>query len=159
MASGYKIHTTTQKIQNILNKLSEWGKTHGLTFNADKTVAVFFTKNKHTKPDSHVYMDGKKIEYSNSFKYLGVTIDNKLSWKDHRENVLKTAKGNLMKLTNKIATLYGPNPQISKWIYTGIIRPKIAYASLVWAHTLHTCLLYTSPSPRDLSTSRMPSSA
>ena len=24
---------------------------------------------------------------------------------------------------------------------------------------LHTCLLYTSPSPRDLSTSRMPSSA
>ena len=26
-------------------------------------------------------------------------------------------------------------------------------------HQLHTCLLYTSPSPRDLSTSRMPSSA
>ena len=25
--------------------------------------------------------------------------------------------------------------------------------------TVHTCLLYTSPSPRDLSTSRMPSSA
>ena len=43
-----------------------------------------------------------------------------------------------MKLSNKIATLYGPNPQITKWIYTGIIRPKIAYASLVWAHTLST---------------------
>jgi len=31
-----------------------------------------------------------------------------------------------------------------------------------WTHTipvLNTCLLYTSPSPRDLSTSRMPSSA
>ena len=26
-------------------------------------------------------------------------------------------------------------------------------------HLVHTCLLYTSPSPRDLSTSRMPSSA
>ena len=26
-------------------------------------------------------------------------------------------------------------------------------------HALETCLLYTSPSPRDLSTSRMPSSA
>ena len=26
-------------------------------------------------------------------------------------------------------------------------------------NTIHTCLLYTSPSPRDLSTSRMPSSA
>ena len=30
-------------------------------------------------------------------------------------------------------------------------------ASLI--ELLHTCLLYTSPSPRDLSTSRMPSSA
>ena len=27
------------------------------------------------------------------------------------------------------------------------------------AHAITTCLLYTSPSPRDLSTSRMPSSA
>ena len=28
-----------------------------------------------------------------------------------------------------------------------------------FTHCLQTCLLYTSPSPRDLSTSRMPSSA
>ena len=33
----------------------------------------------------------------------------------------------------------------------------LAYTSL--ALSPHTCLLYTSPSPRDLSTSRMPSSA
>ena len=31
-------------------------------------------------------------------------------------------------------------------------------ASPGW-HSFYTCLLYTSPSPRDLSTSRMPSSA
>ena len=30
---------------------------------------------------------------------------------------------------------------------------------IVTAHCPNTCLLYTSPSPRDLSTSRMPSSA
>ena len=30
---------------------------------------------------------------------------------------------------------------------------------LDWTEELVTCLLYTSPSPRDLSTSRMPSSA
>ena len=33
--------------------------------------------------------------------------------------------------------------------------------TVCWGHleTLNSCLLYTSPSPRDLSTSRMPSSA
>ena len=37
------------------------------------------------------------------------------------------------------------------------ISEKMLYSPLI--NTLITCLLYTSPSPRDLSTSRMPSSA
>ena len=37
---------------------------------------------------------------------------------------------------------------------------SVTYLSVVWFVFLSTyCLLYTSPSPRDLSTSRMPSSA
>ena len=36
------------------------------------------------------------------------------------------------------------------------LNPPFLY---VWTDSLNTCLLYTSPSPRDLSTSRMPSSA
>ena len=47
-----------------------------------------------------------------------------------------------------------------------ILSPSVAAAILftiaglvTWALAFATCLLYTSPSPRDLSTSRMPSSA
>ena len=40
-------------------------------------------------------------------------------------------------------------------IFTGLPVPEIAKG----AFGLESCLLYTSPSPRDLSTSRMPSSA
>eukprot|EP00831_Metopus_contortus_P055141 TRINITY_DN4656_c0_g1_i2.p2 TRINITY_DN4656_c0_g1~~TRINITY_DN4656_c0_g1_i2.p2 ORF type:complete len:138 (-),score=29.20 TRINITY_DN4656_c0_g1_i2:69-482(-) len=36
---------------------------------------------------------------------------------------------------------------------------KLLEESMMSASLQHTCLLYTSPSPRDLSTSRMPSSA
>ena len=39
------------------------------------------------------------------------------------------------------------------------ISEKLNCGILLISHDLHTCLLYTSPSPRDLSTSRMPSSA
>ena len=44
----------------------------------------------------------------------------------------------------------------------GIARIKTAfdqYINAQWPGLLNLCLLYTSPSPRDLSTSRMPSSA
>ena len=41
----------------------------------------------------------------------------------------------------------------------GIAKVEISRTTKTVTITIHTCLLYTSPSPRDLSTSRMPSSA
>ena len=45
----------------------------------------------------------------------------------------------------------------------GDVAPPLFHLHLFWdvvpLNELSTCLLYTSPSPRDLSTSRMPSSA
>ena len=38
-------------------------------------------------------------------------------------------------------------------------QPNLGYRDLIFSGSLYICLLYTSPSPRDLSTSRMPSSA
>ena len=49
------------------------------------------------------------------------------------------------------------------WLVTGALAVTVvAVAMLLYARfrrDIRTCLLYTSPSPRDLSTSRMPSSA
>ena len=56
---------------------------------------------------------------------------------------------------------YGENPHQKAAFYTtGEERPGVATAELIQGKALsYNCLLYTSPSPRDLSTSRMPSSA
>ena len=42
---------------------------------------------------------------------------------------------------------------------TGLVSSKFALAKLMYRHKPYTCLLYTSPSPRDSGISRMPSSA
>ena len=45
----------------------------------------------------------------------------------------------------------GPTQVVVKLYASGVCHSQL--------HQMHSCLLYTSPSPRDLSTSRMPSSA
>ena len=47
-----------------------------------------------------------------------------------------------------------PDFQLNKFFYKNVGKKYRWTDRLIW-----TCLLYTSPSPRDLSTSRMPSSA
>ena len=47
----------------------------------------------------------------------------------------------------------------AKWGYIFIAPFFIIFAVFQLIPLISTCLLYTSPSPRDLSTSRMPSSA
>ena len=57
----------------------------------------------------------------------------------------------------------GHLPEITKLVDDAVIERKLTVNemlnSIAEIKTLNTCLLYTSPSPRDLSTSRMPSSA
>ena len=63
-----------------------------------------------------------------------------------------------------LGCFWGPEIKFSK--IEGIIKTEVGYCGGDSSTTTYkevctgkTCLLYTSPSPRDLSTSRMPSSA
>ena len=72
-----------QRLNRICRDLSQWGKKCGLTFNASKTVVLLFTKSNvvHKKYEDKklIKMDGQQIPFSDTVKYLGVTLDNKLT--------------------------------------------------------------------------------
>ena len=58
-----------------------------------------------------------------------------------------------------ISRLTGPTPDLEDLVQTTFIQAFQSFGRYRGEASLKTCLLYTSPSPRDLSTSRMPSSA
>ena len=76
------------------------------------------------------------------------------------KSALKTLKSGLPIIfpTDTLPAI-GCLPKFSNIIYEFKKRDKNKPLILMGSEHNHFCLLYTSPSPRDLSTSRMPSSA
>ena len=85
---GKDLNHITNKLQILLNQLQKWGSTCGLKFSPEKTVAVLFNgAGRHiTRP---MKIDNSKINYVKEVKYLGLTLDNKLSWKPHITKTLE----------------------------------------------------------------------
>jgi len=59
----------------------------GLTVNPFKTTVMIFTGK--YKPEPSLKLWGKEIVYTNSVKYLWVTLDTKLNWKLYLEEKKK----------------------------------------------------------------------
>ena len=90
-----------------------------------------------TKPFTRlVRMEGELIPYSDTVVYLGVTMDKELKWLPHIRNKLKKAKALLLKMASLTQSYWGPQPKLMKWMYTGIVRPTVSYAAMVWAHKI-----------------------
>jgi len=85
---GTNLHTMMSRLQKVCDKLVDWGRTAGLTFNASKTEVIIFTKGRIKEKDmpNKLLMDDKRIEFGTECRYLGVTLDHRLSWTPHFTN-------------------------------------------------------------------------
>jgi hypothetical protein len=61
-----------------------------------------FTWRRNWKVSKPLKVNNTVIEMKTSTKFLGVTLDSKLSWKEHIENQCKKAKGILMQCRRAI---------------------------------------------------------
>ena len=126
-------------IQRITNQLIAWGETLGLTFNPAKTVCMLFTRDTEKTikyPRNKLRINNTDINFSSDTRYLGVQIDNKLNWNQHFDKVTTRAKQYIAGLARSLNKTWGPKPKIARWLYTAIVRPRLSYASVAWAHSI-----------------------
>jgi hypothetical protein len=63
-----------------------WYECWNIKINEDKTQAIYFT-HKNRPPGSHIMLNGWNIQLVNSVKYLGVTLDKRMTWRLHIEMI------------------------------------------------------------------------
>ena len=136
MVVGNDIMDMGRQMQAAINKLMTWACLNNLKFNPDKTKAMLYTRKHKVVGRPILNIDGKTIEYVDTFKYLGVHFDTKLNWTFHLEKLIKMAQASLMTARNLVGRYWGLTPKVTKWIYTALVRPMITYGSIVWVTAL-----------------------
>ena len=77
-----------------LEHLLSWIRANKLLINLQTTKCMIFSNSLDRLP-TDTALDGTVIEIVSSTKFLGLTIDNKLSWKPHIDSVCRTVSQNI----------------------------------------------------------------
>jgi hypothetical protein len=126
------------KILNVeINKISEWMRVNKLSINISKTFYILFRPSLKLSNNIKLAIDGCEIHKVSHLKFLGIFIDDKLSWKihiKHLESKVSSLIGILSKIRFKI------NIETSNLIYDGLIISQLNYCNVLWASGYKTTI-------------------
>jgi len=124
-------------LQNDINRLEHWANLWSMNFNPNKCVHLRIT-NKKTFLNYSYTIYNQQLQQVSSAKYLGVTIDSHLNWKDHIDEI--SAKANSAKAFLR-RNIYQCPKSIKSNCYKTFVRPILEYAAPVWSPFQH-CQIY-----------------
>ena len=134
---GKFVSTICELMQHAFRLIENWCNDHEQSANPDKTKLILFTRNRTFQGFRAPILFGKEVNLSNSTKVLGVILDAKLNFREHINNRLQKATATLWQCRKVYGKNWGLKPKILLWIYKAIIRPILAYASIIWWPKCH----------------------
>ena len=128
----YKSHRNTRYLkwctEQDLIKISDWFKANKLTLNIGKTVYMFF-RNNNCKSKPLLEINQIKLEPVEHTKFLGMWIDEKLTWNTHISKLINKIKRNMQLLRTAKNVL---DERTLKLIYYSHIQSHIDYGLTLW---------------------------
>nr|XP_049573449.1 uncharacterized protein LOC125966909 [Syngnathus scovelli] len=127
-----------QQVESVLNeemkKIKMWFDWNKLSLNVSKTNLMVFGK---ANIKIRIEIDGTEIERVQENKFLGVIIDDRLSWKPHIKNVKS-------KISRSMAVIYKAKELLDyhslRTLYCSLVLPYLHYCAEVWGNTYKTSL-------------------
>ena len=138
-------HKSIKELFDIANleliKVFKWFNVNKLSLNKDQTKYTFFRKarekdNIPLKLPS-LFINDREIKRITSIKYLGVLIDEHLTWKEHIA-VIENKVSKYLGLLHRARRVL--DRTALKNLYFSFIHRYLNYGNIVWANTITTKL-------------------
>lgn len=130
---GDNTQETASKLNQTLCNFQRWAKMWRVKINEGKSVHVDFTN--RNLPYMPTYFNNVVIPYSNQAKYLGMTLDTKLKWKEHvkkKKEQLNIKFSQMYWLIGRYSTLPVENKLL---LYNQVLKPIWTYGIQLWGCT------------------------
>jgi hypothetical protein len=123
-------------INDDLAKLNDWSNLWRMSFNANKTVFMYFTlkRNKPALPD--LILNNTTIHEIPSHTHLGLTLNNTMTWNNHIDRIFDRVSKTLNSL-KRIKYLVPRNTL--QTLYVSLIRSVMDYADVIYDNTTDAC--------------------
>ena len=133
------LHTLYNNITLNLNDLSEWFKANKLSLNVSKTNYITMQNTNEISINHTLNIGDETIKQVNTAKFLGIIIDDKLSWNAHiHVYYCKNKLSSGLHAINSAKHIL--SPKHLKSLYYTLIHPHLTYGLLLWGSTYKTLL-------------------
>lgn len=120
-------------INNTINDIHDWMNRNNLQINIDKTKAIQFRTYKAKKLNLDIKHENENIDIVNYTQFLGIIIDENLSWKDQVDNVCKKINKFVFAL-NRIKRV--ASMQSALQAYHGYVSSVLRYGLVIWGNSV-----------------------
>ena len=144
LVSGRNMTETIQHCNDILDRFYNYFTLNKLSINPLKTKYMIYKPNYRSFKKqklvqdttcTKVTMDGETLKQVKLIKFLGIIINDKLTWDDHKQHVHS-------KISKNLGILYKCRDYMNSddciKMYKSFIQPYFLYAIEIWGHTIRS---------------------
>ncbi|XP_049308710.1 uncharacterized protein LOC125777657 [Bactrocera dorsalis] len=129
------IDMARRRLTQVMIRTQTWLDSHGLSLAAEKTELILLTR-KHIPLEVNMQVHSETIKTTRTLKYLGIRMDNKLTYWAQIQHAAKKSANITMALSKLMANTGGPLASRRK-LLMDTTQSVLLYGSEIWADTLN----------------------
>ena len=124
----HSLDSALTRLQSSIRQIQSYTTSNSLTIHPEKCEIVIITRSPFIGPLPDMSINGISIKYVESAKCLGLTIDNRLTWRNH---IKKTCQAFSSKI-KKLFRMKSFSAKTLQTVYLQGILPSVLYGIKVW---------------------------